>query len=252
MTQEASATGGSCVPHGAVARRVEIPPRQMFATLEPREDKAPHLAMYLGTLLQEISLLFRPPDSVPPLRTYSFSLRIHNDGHLSDAQPVEAYIPSALTEATLRAIDSASKRGGIGPVSLEMPQDPLPLRMVFQLGEPKSATSVPFFRIAFPELLEYETDKPALPLPGNPTPRYPRGMQEANIEGEVTTQFVVDTLGRPDMSTFRLIGPATVYREFLQAVTEVLPKMRFSPAEHRGCKVKQRMVLPFAFKLNRE
>jgi hypothetical protein len=64
-------------------------------------------------------------------------------------------------------------------------------------------------------------------------------------------QFVVDTLGRADMRTFRLLGPRQVYREFLQAVIDVLPRMRFSPPLYRGCKVKQMVQLPFAFKLNR-
>ena len=64
-------------------------------------------------------------------------------------------------------------------------------------------------------------------------------------------QFVVDTLGLADMRTVRLLGPRQVYREFLQAVIDVLPKMRFSSAVYRGCKAKQMVQLPFAFKLNR-
>ena len=123
--------------------------------------------------------------------------------------------------------------------------------MVFRLDARKSELNVPFYRLRFPAYLEYETDKPALSVPGNAPPKYPPELREANIEGEVLVQFVVDTLGRADMRTFRLLGPPRVYREFLQAVIDALPKMRFTPALYRGCKVKQLVQLPFAFKLRR-
>jgi protein TonB len=131
-----------------------------------------------------------------------------------------------------------------------MEEDPLPLQMVFRLNDRKRETNVPFYKMRFPAYFEYETDKPALAAPGNPSPRYPHELRELNIEGEVLVQFVVDTMGRADMSTFRLLGPPRVYREFVRSVLNVLPKMRFTPAERRGCKVKQLVQLPCAFKLN--
>lgn len=51
--------------------------------------------------------------------------------------------------------------------------------------------------------------------------------------------------------TVRLLGPRQVYREFLEAVIELLPRMRFRSPLYRGCKVKQMVQLPCAFKLNR-
>lgn len=257
LTETVSAQEGltetpSCVPHGEVSRIVHVPARPVYATLEAANMKSRALTMHLATLLQEVASVFRPPSSATPLRTYSFTLRLHKDGRLSDAKPVEPYIPAALAEATIRAIDSASILGGIGPVFFDLDEDPLPLRMVFRLGERPSDTSVPFYELIFPAYLEFETDKPALTVPGNPAPRYPRELREQNIEGEVLMQFVVDTLGQPDMRTVRLLGPPRVYREFVQSVLAVLPKMRFTPAERRGCKVKQLVQLPFAFKLRRE
>lgn len=249
--QEAPPAAGSCVPHGNIARIVEMPERLVYATLETRDRKSGALTMYLATLLQEIVFAFVAPDSTIPLPSYSFTMLLHKDGRLTDVQPVESYIPSSLAEATIRAIDSTSKLGGIGPVFLEMETDPLPLQMVFRLNDRKRETNVPFYQMRFPAYFEYETDKPALVARGSPSPRYPPELRELNIEGEVLLQLVVDTMGRADMSTLRLLGPPRVYREFVRAVFDVIPKMRFLPAERRGCKVKQLIHLPFAFKLNR-
>ena len=249
--QQAPPAAAPCEPHGNIARVVEMPERPVHATLETRDRKSGALTMYLATLLQEIVFVFVPPDSTVPLPSYSFTMLLHKDGRLTDARPVESYIPSSLAEATIRAIDSTSKLGGIGPVFLEMETNPLPLQMVFRLNDRKRETNVPFYKMRFPAYFEYETDKPALVAPGSPSPRYPSELREANIEGEVLVQFVVDTMGSADMSTFRLLGPPRVYREFVRAVFDVTPKLRFHPAEHRGCKVKQLVQLPFAFKLNR-
>lgn len=244
----AEATG--CVPYGEVERIVETPARVMYATLEAERTNSPTLAIYLGTLLQEIALVFIAPDSAIPLQTFSFTLRLHRDGRLSDAHLSEAYVPSALAEAAIRAIDSVSRAGGIGPVPFDVDEDPLFLRMVFRLGERTSDISVPFYEMRYPAYFEYETDKPALAVPGNPAPRYPAALRDQHIEGEVLVQFVVDTMGRADMRTLRLLGPRRVYKEFVKSVFDVLPKMRFSSAERRGCKVKQLVQLPFAFKIN--
>ena len=242
---------GKCVPHGEVSRVVPMPARPVYGTLQAENDSTRTVTMYLATLLQEVARVFVPPDSLPPLLTYAFTLRLHKDGRLSDTQPFESEIPPALAQATIRAVDSASRLGGIGPAFFEMKSDPLPLKMVFRLDAPTSELNVPFYQLRLPALLQYETDKPALVLPGSPAPRYPETLREAFIEGEVLVQFVVDTLGLADMRTVRLLGPRQVYREFLQAVIDVLPKMRFSSAVYRGCKVKQMVQLPFAFKLNR-
>jgi TonB family protein len=222
----------------------------VYGVLEVPDDSSRSLAIYLGTLLQEISQSFTPPDSMALLGSYSFTLALHKDGTLTDVRPVEDHIPSLLAEAMIHAVDSVTRRGGIGPVFLDLKVDPLPLRMAFQLGRKPSETGVLFYHMRFPAYFEFEIEKPALSVPGNPTPPYPEELRLANLEGEVLVQFVVDTLGRADMRTFRILGPPRVYREFAVSVIKTLPKMRFTPAEIRGCKVKQLVQLPFAFKLN--
>jgi TonB family protein len=250
LAQQTATKAKRCIAPAATARTVETTLRPVYATLEPRNKQSGPINMYLATLLQQIALAFAAPDSTLPLPNYSFTLRLHKDGRLTDARPVESHIPSALAEATIRAIDSISSQGGIGPVFVDIDEDPLPVRMTFRLGVRTSDMSVLFYRMVYPAFLEFEIEKPALSIPGNPAPRYPEGLRDEGIEGEVLVQFVVDTSGRADMRTFRLLGPSRVYREFVQAVFDNIPKMRFTPAELGGCKVRQLVQLPFAFKLN--
>jgi protein TonB len=96
---------------------------------------------------------------------------------------------------------------------------------------------------------EIQVEKPALALPGNPGPRYPDVLRESNVEGEVLAQFVVDTSGRADMKTFKILKSS--HDLFTASVRTVLPSMKFYPAEVGGRKVKQLVQLPFAFKLNK-
>jgi periplasmic protein TonB len=59
-------------------------------------------------------------------------------------------------------------------------------------------------------------------------------------------QFVVDTLGVPDTLTFKALE--TPHEIFNRAVKNVLPSLRFSPAELGGRRVKQMVLMPFDFK----
>ncbi len=96
---------------------------------------------------------------------------------------------------------------------------------------------------------DFQVEKQAAGVVGNPTPRYPDMLKAAGIEGEVLAQFVVDTTGRADMSTFKVIKAG--HELFGQEVKAVLPRMRFYPAEVGGHKVKELVQLPFAFTLTK-
>ena len=62
-------------------------------------------------------------------------------------------------------------------------------------------------------------------------------------------QFVVLETGRADMDTFKILSSDNDL--FSSAVRNVLPSMRFLPAEIGGKKVRQLVQLPFEFKINR-
>ena len=92
---------------------------------------------------------------------------------------------------------------------------------------------------------EFQVEKPVSQIPGAGSPRYPDMLRSAGVEGEVLAQFVVDTSGRADVGTFKVLK--TTHDLFATAVRNALPQMRFSPAEVGGRKVKQLVQQPFTF-----
>src|SRR5512146_1714631 len=96
---------------------------------------------------------------------------------------------------------------------------------------------------------EFQVEKQVSPYPGNAAPRYPDMLRSANVEGEVLAQFVVDTTGRADMSTFKVLKSS--HDLFTSAVRSALPNMKFYAAEVGGRKVKQLVQMPFQFNLNK-
>ena len=92
---------------------------------------------------------------------------------------------------------------------------------------------------------EFQVEKPALAKEDNPKPVYPSMLESAGVEGEVLVQFVIDTTGRADMSQFKVLKSTNDL--FTNAVKNVLPRMRFYPAETGGRKVKELVQFPFSF-----
>lgn len=96
---------------------------------------------------------------------------------------------------------------------------------------------------------DFQVEKPAATMPGQQGPAYPDMLRTAGIEGTVMAQFVVDTTGRADMSTFQALKSDNDL--FTSAVKNALQRMRFLPAEVGGRKVKQLVQQSFQFALNR-
>jgi protein TonB len=92
---------------------------------------------------------------------------------------------------------------------------------------------------------EYQVEKPVMPVPGSPAPRYPDILKSAGVEGEVVVTFVVDTTGRADQASLKILK--STHELFAAAVRTALPSMRFLPAEIGGKKVKQQVQQPFVF-----
>lgn len=93
--------------------------------------------------------------------------------------------------------------------------------------------------------LEFQVEKPVQLAAGSPNPKYPPELKAANVSGVVLAQFVVDTLGRAEGSTFKVLK--SDHELFTEAVKNVLPDLRFIPAEVGGRKVKQLVQQPFSF-----
>ena len=96
---------------------------------------------------------------------------------------------------------------------------------------------------------EFKLDHLAQQIPGTGTLRYPAAMRRANREGEVLAQFVVDTTGRAEMGSYKVLK--TTHELFGNAVKNALSGMRFIPAEVGGRKVRQLVQQPFTFAISK-
>ncbi len=92
---------------------------------------------------------------------------------------------------------------------------------------------------------EFQVEKQVSTVPGQAGPRFPEMLKSANIEGEVLAQFVVDTSGKAEMSTFKVLKASNDL--FASSLKSTLPQWRFYPAEAGGHKVKQIVQLPLKF-----
>jgi protein TonB len=97
--------------------------------------------------------------------------------------------------------------------------------------------------------LEFQVEQPAMQAPNSATPTYPDILRKAGVEGEALVSFVVDTSGRVDLATFRVVRAS--HDLFAAAVKSVLPRMRFIPATVGDRKVRQLVQQPFSFAIVR-
>lgn len=80
-------------------------------------------------------------------------------------------------------------------------------------------------------------------------PAYPAALRHLGVEGAVRVRFVVDTLGRVELSSVDV--RASDDAGFSAAVRAVLPRLRFAPARVGGRPVRQLVEMPFVFALRR-
>lgn len=93
-----------------------------------------------------------------------------------------------------------------------------------------------------------EVDTAVARMASSAAPAYPIKLLEAHIMGFVQAQYVVDTTGFADTSSFRVIRATNP--EFIDAVRQALPYMRFSPAKIGPSKVRQLVEQQFSFKIS--
>jgi periplasmic protein TonB len=96
---------------------------------------------------------------------------------------------------------------------------------------------------------EFQVEKPAEMLSDSPKPKYPSVLESSGIAGEVQAQFVVASSGKADMDSFKVLKSSNEL--FTQAVKNVLPRMRFSPAMIGGKPVNQLVQQSFQFAVPR-
>ena len=95
---------------------------------------------------------------------------------------------------------------------------------------------------------DFQVEKQAAVKPGTMSLHYPAELQRMNVEGKVVVQFVIDTSGRAEPKTFRVLQSTDP--QFTAAARLAAFGARYLPAEARGRKVRQLVQLPLAFTLN--
>jgi len=96
---------------------------------------------------------------------------------------------------------------------------------------------------------EFQVEKPAEMLAESTKPKYPSVLESSGIAGEVQAQFVVNSSGKADMDSFKVLKSTNEL--FTQAVKNVLPRMKFSPAMIGGKPVNQLVQQSFQFAVPR-
>jgi hypothetical protein len=78
-------------------------------------------------------------------------------------------------------------------------------------------------------------------------PAYPLKLLEKHVQGYVNAQYIVDTTGFADTTSFVVLQATNP--EFTLAVRDVLPYMKFEPARIGPAKVRQLVQQQFTFKI---
>ena len=95
--------------------------------------------------------------------------------------------------------------------------------------------------------LSSEVERLVLPFADNPRPEYPRSMLSARIGGQVVVRFVVDSAGRVDPASMRVLQSTN--NHFARAVRTVLPRLHFRPAQLLGRNVDVVVEQAFRFEV---
>lgn len=143
---------------------------------------------------------------------------------------------------------------GFQQESSETPRDEARVEIELPKGKAEETDVAPTTEIAQPPIAlgdsimtEFMVDSAVVRFENGAAPAYPEAMLRRRIEGSVIVQYVVDTLGRADTLTFRVIS--ATHLDFARAVKSTLPQMRFRPAIMANRLVPQLVQQPFAFKI---
>lgn len=154
----------------------------------------------------------------------------------------------ALGEEGLRSLPLSGKDGAAA-----RPTDPRPAPDL-QLAEGPSGADFSIEpALALEEtrveaaLSEIEVDSTVERDPSSAAPQYPPDMLARSIQGSTFVHYVVDTTGRVDSTSIRVIR--TTHPAFARAVREALVQMKFRPAVQASRKVRQWVEQSFAFKI---
>ena len=130
------------------------------------------------------------------------------------------------------------------PLTLGPALDPERLRRALVRGLPGRAVGPPAQAEGIAGVSE--VDIPAAAI-HQPSPRYPRALQLAGIEGRVLVEFIIDTTGHLEPGSAKVL--ASTHRGFEPAAVETLERSLFRPARIAGRAVRQRTLQAIGFRI---
>jgi TonB family protein len=163
--------------------------------------------------------------------------------------------PSEASKEQLKFVDAAPVGEGSGfakaPVGAEVEKQPGTLSpRPGDLGTEKTNA------VESKEFASYDTvftiaevDSAVAVDPASAAPVYPPSLLKMGIEGSVMVRYVVDSFGRADLATLKIVRATRI--EFAVAVREALPGMRFTPARMGEKAVPQLVEQPFNFRIQK-
>ncbi len=92
---------------------------------------------------------------------------------------------------------------------------------------------------------EFQVEKPVVAAPGGCQPKYPEMLRTAGVSGEVQAQFIVDTTGRVQAGSFKVLK--TTHELFATEVRKAMSCERSLPAETGAKSVRLRAPRPYTF-----
>ena len=95
-----------------------------------------------------------------------------------------------------------------------------------------------------------DVDSAAERDPMSAAPIYPKELLARNIEGSAVLRFVVDSTGLIDLGTIKLIQ--ATHPQFVAAVREAMPRMRYRPAKVGPLAVRQLGEQLFKFEIRKQ
>jgi protein TonB len=117
-------------------------------------------------------------------------------------------------------------------------------------GAPPSIPLAPGTRVGSSGLpLESRVvDEPPRML-SHPEPRYPEILRQAGIEGSVVIEAVIDTIGRVEAGSLRVVSAA--HPLFASEAEQVVLASRYRPGRMSGRAVRVRVLVPISFGIQR-
>ena len=228
----------------------------VFFTAADIEERNPRFVTDLLRTVPGTRIAVRGAENVITFRGFSCLPLIWIDGNAATAAyldpdlfdpmtlaGIEVYKGPATVPAALMGVQG---KGACGVIALWTKRSEPKLKT---RGKPVTAQDIANLVASLTIHTADKVETPAAAEPGTLIVEYPNSLLSAAVPGRVVVEFVVDTLGHPEMETFGTV--AATRPEFTDAARRAVAAARFTPAMLQGRKVRQLVQLPFSFTVPR-